>query len=141
MGYVKSGSIPSITAGLTVGSLVYISYISHPCITKQSSTNNGKVPTRRLSNSGQEDLRSRACSSCLHHPGWIIHSEGTEKPETTPGCVESDGIVWIVHLWECVEDPKVGHNFGWLYDLNGACGGNRGCVRWPKSNDLAPFQI
>jgi len=90
IGYARTGSVPSIAAGLTVGALVSLPPSLHSsschrpfarspsCIQERILTNVQIVRSRRLSHSEETAIRHRASAPSISAAGWIIYPQGDQ---------------------------------------------------------------
>lgn len=112
-GYIRTGSVPSVAAGVTVGALVRLLF---PVIFFPFSPN---PPQKFLS-----ILRVAVRSRWLSHPAattiwrgagiagqcdtsWVKCTQGDSVGETAADWVECCGGVWLVEVWDFVEGPGV----------------------------------
>lgn len=102
-GYVRTGSIPSVTAGVTVGALVSWSF--H---TNLICPNRGTVRLGRPPHSEQPGIWCRISTPRLHYPRRFIHSKSYQDPEAASRGSERAGSLWPVRLRQCVQTCIVG---------------------------------
>lgn len=135
-GYVRTGSVPSIAAGVTVGSLVCphstappshpssIPYTPHPTNLQlhEQVPNDLPVHTRRPAHPLARPIRCRTRAPSLYHPRWKLDPPCAEDTEASPGWIECFGALWAVGLWDGVPE---GNGEGLSYEDNGNYG-NRG---------------
>jgi hypothetical protein len=103
-GYVRTGSVPSIAAGVTVGTLVFPSFLYASFVARSHLH---LVRSRWPSHSKPPAIWRRTRPSRLHSPGWIFHSSRTQVPEAIASWFEFIGFVRLVHLWQCLQTPDL----------------------------------
>jgi hypothetical protein len=134
-GYARTGSVPSIAAGVTVGSLVCHQFHrspSDPSSLSQTTppTNfqlHKQVPnvlpvyTRWPAHPLARPIRCRTRAPGLYYPRWKLDPPCGEDTEASPGWIECFGALWAVGFWDGVPEGNgegLSHeNDGMLWQL------------------------
>jgi hypothetical protein len=103
-GYARTGSVPSIAAGVTVGSLVcpHSIYNPHPVLVTIHNNRltiqltSPPVHPRRLAHPLSRPVRCRTCTPSFHHSRWKFDPPRTEDAEAASGWTERFGAIRIV---------------------------------------------
>lgn len=101
-GYVRTGSVPSVAAGVSVGTLVR--YDSLPAIAVIALTLQ-IVHSRRPPHPQCPALRRRTRPPRIHRARWKFVSSCTEDSEAATHRIEFVGRVWSVCLWIRMVQP------------------------------------
>jgi hypothetical protein len=105
-GYARTGSVPSIAAGVTVGALVcpHSTYNPHPVLVIVRNNHliiqltSPLVHPRRLAYPLSRPVRCRTRTPSFHHSCWKFDPPRIEDAEAASGWTERFGAVWIVVL-------------------------------------------
>lgn len=91
-GFVKTGSVPSIAAGLTVGTLVdALEKTISPFVLLTFTVFVGRVP-----HPDRPEVRRGAGSPCFDRPCWILYSKSYQRSETSTHGIEPDLPLWTM---------------------------------------------
>jgi uncharacterized membrane protein (UPF0136 family) len=114
-GYIKTGSVPSIAAGITVGVLVSrFTYITSRC---RGTTNSLQVSHRWLPHPNQAAIWSRARTPCLNRPCWFLYPKSFEEPKASAYGIELTSALWPLYIWQCIQTEVVNGD-RWLARLS-----------------------
>lgn len=98
MGYVRTGSVPSIAAGLTVGALVSLCAFHAPT----SNADSRVVRSRWLQNPKETAIRHRACPNCFDYTRGKQHSSCDQDRKAASCWPQCAGRKWTVCVWKSV---------------------------------------
>ncbi|MCJ1234659.1 hypothetical protein MMC14_002620 [Varicellaria rhodocarpa] len=106
-GYIRTGSIPSIAAGCTVGALVHLPSLPFHHIHHITLTNPHPSPQtvrpRRLPSPKTSTVRYRTRAAGVSGVGGEFYPQSDSVGETVACGVECAGAVRAGAVWECVE--------------------------------------